>query len=290
MKLPHRTRLNGPTSPAGPRKREPTSRRARGAIAAVLLAAVGASGLVAFVKGAEDRALAGERLVDVLVVKERIEAGTSVDEMKGDVRIEQVPAKTRAEGALTDLADVPGQVASVDLFPGEQVTGQRMITSAEFGRTGGQIDAPDNLLEVTVSLAPERAVGGVIRPGSTVGVVASFEAFDSSAPTDVDGVIVPQGGKTPNSTHLILHKVLVTNVQSAGVFQGPGGLGGEDEAEDGAPAQGPTENLLVTLALDAGAVERVVFAAEHGTIWLAYEPETASSEGTRVQTRGSIYQ
>jgi len=269
--------------------REPGNRRARGAIAAVLLASIGATGLVAFVKGAEERALAGERLVDVLVVKERIDAGTSVDEMKGDVRRERVPAKTRADGAVADLGDVPGQVASVDLLPGEQVTAQRLITAAEFGRTGGQVDAPDDLLEVTISLEPERAVGGVIRPGSTVGVLASFEPFDSSAPAEVDGVVVPQGGKTPNSTHLILHKVLVTNVQTTRVFEAPGALGGEEEGEAGATAAAPSENMLVTLALDAGSVERVVFAAEHGTIWLAFEPETASEEGTQVQTRGAIY-
>jgi len=82
--------------PKPKKKREPGSRRVRGAIAAVMLAVIGAAGLVAFVRGAEDRALAGERLVDVLVVKDRVEAGTPVEEMKGDVHPERVAAKVRA--------------------------------------------------------------------------------------------------------------------------------------------------------------------------------------------------
>lgn len=273
------------------KKREPGNRRVRGAIAAVVLASVGAVGLVAFVRGAEDRALAGEKLVDVLVVKKRVEAGMASEEIKGSVRSERVPAKTRADGAVAELAAVAGRVASVDLLPGEQVTTERFIAPDVFGRTGGQVDIPEGLLEVTVSLQPERAVGGVVRPGSTVGVVASFESFDLSAqgPSDVDGTIVPAGGKTPDSTHLILHKVLVTNVQSARSFDfqmGGGGEGGDGETQT-APA--PSENLLVTLALDAASVERVVFAAEHGSLWLAIEPTDADEGGTQVQTRGSVY-
>lgn len=272
------------------KKREPGSRKARGAIAAVMLGVIGFAGLVAFVKGAEDRALAGERLIDVLVVKERIEAGTPVEEMKGDVKVERVAAKVRAEGALDDLGDVSGKVASVDLLPGEQVTSQRLMGREEFGRTGGQVAAADGMLEVTISLEPQRAVGGVIRPGSTVGVLASFEPFDQEAegPANVDGIIVPQGGKTPNSTALILRKVQVTNVQAT--LTGGFGPGGGEDSEDGETASAPRENLLVTLALPDEQVEKVVFAAEHGRIWLAYEPTDAEESGTRVQTRGTIYQ
>lgn len=274
------------TEPKKPRERG--SRRVRGAIAAVLLAALGATGLVAFVKGAEQRALAGERLVDVLVVKSQIDAGTPTEEMQGSIRKERVPAKTRADRAIDDLGDVQGHVAGIELVPGEQITTHRLVAAHEYGRIRGQVAPPDDLLEVTISLEPQRAVGGVVKPGSTVAVLASFEPFDSVPQGGGDG-IVPEGGKTPDSTHMILHKVLITNVQTARSFSPGVGGGGEDD-EESATAQAPTENLLVTLALDAASVEEVVFAAEHGTIWLAFEPDGASEDGTRVVTRGSIYQ
>ena len=38
-------------------------------------------------------------------------------------------------------------------------------------------------------------------------------------------------------------------------------------------ASAPTDSLLVTLALDAPSVEKVVYAAEFGTVWLSNEPD-----------------
>lgn len=267
------------------RRRRSANRRARGAIAAVVLAVVGAAGLVAFVKGAEDRALAGEKLVDVLVVGDSVAAGTRATELEGKVSLEQVPAKSRAEGAVSELDSLSGLVASVELLPGEQVTSARFVPADAYTGRSTQVSVPEDKHEVTVSLAPERAVGGVVRPGSTVGVLASFDPFDQRGGSlEEDSRAVE---RTPNSTHLILHKVLVTNVQSSRAFE-PGGIGDGDDASG--TAQAPQEDLLVTLALDGPSVERVVFAAEHGSLWLSLEPEAAPEQGTRVQTRESIYE
>lgn len=262
------------------------NRRLIGAVAAIVFATVGTVALVAFVRGAEDRALAGERLVKVLVVKDRIAAGTPAKEIAGDVSTERVPTKVRAEDAVTSLDALTGKVTSVDLLPGEQLTAARFVEPDIFERRRAQVDVPEDLLEVTIGLDPERAVGGVLRPGSTVGVLASFEPFEisSTEPVQLEGLSIPQEGKTPNSTHLILHKVLVTNVQTDTEFT----PGLNEEGQATAPA--PQGRLLVTLALEAPSIERVVFAAEHGTVWLALEPEEADEGGTRVQTRGTVYQ
>lgn len=263
------------------------NRRVRGAVAALVLASIGAVGLVAFVKGAEDRALAGEKLVDVLVVKERVDAGTPASELQDNLGVEQVPAKVRADEAVTDLAALTGLVAGVDLLPGEQITAARFVAPEDFTGRARAISVPEDLLEVTVSLAPERAVGGVIRPGSTVGVVASFDDGATGSGNAEEGE-APAPARGGGTSGIILHKVLVTNIQ-APASAGFGGFGGEDDGES-ENAEAPTDDLLVTLALDAPSVERVVFAAEHGTIWLTLEPESAPEEGTRVQTRGEVYQ
>lgn len=263
------------------------NRRVRGAVAALVLAIIGAVGLVAFVKGAEERALAGEKLVDVLVVKERVDAGTPASELQDNLGVEEVPAKVRADEAVTDLAVITGLVAGVDLLPGEQITAARFVAPEDFTGRARAISVPEDLLEVTVSLAPERAVGGVIRPGSTVGVVASFDDGATGNGNAEEGE-PPSAARGGGTSGIILHKVLVTNLQ-APASAGFGGFGGgEDEESENAEA--PTDDLLVTLALDAPAVERVVFAAEHGTLWLTLEPESAPEQGTRVQTRGVIYE
>lgn len=68
-----------------------------------------------------------------------------------------------------------------------------------------------------------------------------------------------------------------------------------DGGAEGAPATGarpaaPGGNLLVTFALNAPAAERLVFAAEHGSMWLSLQTDDTTADGTRVQTKETIYQ
>ena len=56
------------------------------------------------------------------------------------------------------------------------------------------------------------------------------------------------------------------------------------------PGKAPTGQFLVTLALDAPSAERLVFAAEHGTIWLSLEPSDAPDGATKIVTGENIYQ
>lgn len=275
-------------------------RRALGIIGAVAIALVGTMLLVGYVRSAEQRALEGEELVEVLVVNELIPRGTPATQIVDDVTIEMVPTKVRAEGAVTDLTEVAELVTSTDLVPGEQLVAARFVT-AETISANTRIEAPADALEVTISLPPERALGGGLLPGELVAVVASFDPFDlnSIEPTELEvGEIVDpseifvgsSGGtesqslRTPESTHLILHKVLVTNVQ----FEQLPRAVGDDVPED-APPLGPTGNLLITLAAPPEAVERIVFTAEHGFLWLAAEGEDAAEPVTPVQTRATVY-
>ncbi len=274
------------------------NRRLLGLIASVLLASAGTFVLISYVRGADQRAAAGEQVVEVFVVDETIERGTPGSDIEGAVKTVLVPTKVRAEGAVADLSTLSGRVAAVDLAPGEQLLDSRFVDSLAL-ETETKVVVPEGLLQVTVSLSPERAVGGQLRPGSTVGVLASFDPFDYGASEPGELPPVPEEGadteepetestvglKTPNSTHLILHKVLVTNVQ---VEQLPA-----EPAQADAPVSldlAPTGNLLVTLAVPAADTEKIVFAAEHGSVWLAVEPEGADEAGTTIQTRETIYQ
>lgn len=247
------------------------NKRILGIVAAVVLAAVGTLVLVAFVKGAENRALAGEQIVDVLVVSEAVIRDTPAADLADMVVTEQVPVKVRAEGSVDDLDDLEGRVTAVDLMPGEQLVASRFVTPAQLAEES-EVDVPEGLQEVTISLEPQRAVGGQITPGDTVGLVTSLR---------------PEDQELPDTTKMILHKVLVTRVQVEQLPTQPD----EDEAGTGSqgPELAPTGNLLITLAVDVPQVERIVFSAEHGTIWLTNEPETVDEGGSETRHGGNIY-
>lgn len=280
-------------------------KRVVGFIAAVVLALIGTTLLVAFVKGAEDRALAGETIVEVYVANTTIEQGTAGEDLVDKVSLEKIPTKVQVEGAVGDLGDIDGLVAEVDLLPGEQITFDRFVERSSISRYARTVQAPNGLLEMTMSLSPERVGGGSIRPGDTVAIVGSFEPFDIETAVLPEGLDISVtsdqldqlleaffknddlvGDQTPNATHILKHKVLVTHVQEEELPQETFDSDGE-VVGNGAIA--PTGNLLITVAVDAPTIERIVFTKEFGLIWLAAEPSDASEEGTGLIDRGNVY-
>ena len=243
------------------------ARRFLAAFAALLLLAVGTGVLVTYVRGADSRALAGVRSVEVLVADELIPEGTTADQLDALVRTESVPAKTAVDGRVTDLEALAGRVATVDILPGEQLVAGRFARPDDL-QAPGTVEVPAGLQEVSVLLEPQRAVGGRLAAGDKVGVVVSLKFEDGTA-----------------ATHAVLHGVLVTQVQGA-----PAPVESTDEQEtasSGTPA--PSGSLMVTLAVSAAQAEAVVFGIEHGSLWLSSEPDGAQTGGTDVITQGNIY-
>lgn len=254
-----------------------------------MLALFGTIALAAYVRSAEQRALAGEDLVEVYVVITPIDIGTAAEEIQGMVTVEQVPVKVRADRAVESLPALAGYVTAVELLPGEQLVAGRFKPRSEVADREVGIDIPEDLLEVTIELEPQRAVGGLLEPGQTVAVIASFEPFQlSSTVVPIDGESVPLPaavadeveGTTPNITDLLLRKVLVTAVQE------PESQSADDETKRLTTA--PATTVFVTLAVSSLDATRLVFAAEFGELWLSVERDTVPESDTPGQTRGSV--
>ena len=243
-------------------------RRILAALAALVLLLVGTVVLLAYVQGADARALAGVETTEVLVADQVIPEGTPADGLTALVRTEVLPAKAALAGRVTDLDELAGQVSTVDLQPGEQLLAARFAGPESLG-TPGVVPVPEGLQEVSVQLEPQRAVGGRLAAGDTVGIVVS------------------QSGDGGGRTHTVLHEVLVTQVQGAPAPVQEDGGDGAETASAGSAA--PTSSLMITFAVTARQAESVVFGAEHGTLWLSLEPDGARTGGTRVVTGTNIY-
>jgi pilus assembly protein CpaB len=239
-------------------------KRIIGALTALLMAITGTIMVLSYVGGANERAMAGAKTVEVLVVSKNIAAGTPAEQLIEFVAPVQVPAKVVPAGAISNLKDLAGKVAAVDLVSGEQILSSRFASPAEL-KAAGTVDVPKGMLEVTISLDPPRVVGGKLQPGDTVGVFVSLE----EGPDDQGPV-----------SHLALHKVLVTDVQG---LAAPA----EGSTDDSAPV--PANNVLITLAVSAANAEKIVYTQEFGRIWLSKEPDTADEGGTRVLDKEGLY-
>jgi pilus assembly protein CpaB len=237
-------------------------RRLLAALAALVLAALGTGVLLAYVRGADARALAGVQTVDVLVVDRPVPEGTPGEELAELVRTERLPARAAVPGAVTDLDELAGRVATVDLQPGEQLLAARFAAPEDLS-VPGTVAPPEGAAEVSLLLEPQRAVGGRLAAGDTVGVHVSLDG----------------------RTDVVLSRVLVTQVQGAPVAVADGE--GTDTASAGGAA--PSASLMVTLGLRPEAAEAVVFGMEHGTVWLSLEPEGVDTSGTEVLTPANVY-
>lgn len=248
------------------------NRRLVSALAAGVLALLGAVLLISYVNGAENRAMAEMDPVDVLVVTAPIVQGTPAEVIASSVTTEQLPAAAVGPGAVKSLSELNGRVAVTDLQLGEQLLAGRFADPISLEKFGG-IPVPEGLHQVTVPLESSRVVGGTVTPGSQVGVFATFE---------IDGVA---------KTHLIFHKILATRVQGGLSPSAPAPEGSEDAAAAD-PAAAPMHEgaTMVTLAVNARDAEKIVFAAENGSIWLSLVDPATPEDGTRIVEPGNVYE
>ena len=243
------------------------------AAAAVLLAITGAAALANYVAGADQRALQGAKAVQVYTVREPVPAGTAAEKLPELAGQQAIPANAVAAGAITDLAQIAGMVPSTDLVPGEQLLASRFVDPAALKETNpGQVPVPAGMQEVTIQLEPQRVLGGQLVAGDTVGVLFSF----------ADGTT---GGPAGPITHLQMHKVLVMTVQGVPAAAEPSTGSGQAGS---APAV-PAGSVLVTLARTAPDVEKIVYAAEHGKIWLSKQNSAATETGTQELNRDGVF-
>ena len=269
-------------------------RRIVALVAALLLAGIGTFVLIGFVQSAEDRANAGQELVTVYVVQLDIEQGTAGSEVGEHIIAEERPVSTRPVNAITDPASLVGLVANADLFVGEVLVDSRWVPPSEADLRRDdlptrRVETPIGHLEIPIRFATEQALGGIIDAGDTVAVIASFDAYalQGAEVIEVDGdfIALPESADTEDevevqATHIILHHALVVEVQAD--------ANPTFSSEEGEAVLAPRTGFIVTFALEPGDVERLVFAAQYGQLWLANQ--TSDDTGpTNIVTIDDIF-
>ena len=264
-------------------------RRLLTALLAVVLATTGAVLLTHYVRGADERALAGMRSVDVLVVTRTVAAGTDIAGLADSVTTKALPATAVATGALSSLDEAGGRVTGSVLQPGEQVLDTKLVDPAPVVEEQ-TVDLPEDQEEVSISLERQRMLGAVLQPGSRVGVYVSLGAE----------------GESPARTKLVVAQVLVmavgdttsteaaapdTKDGTASTDKASGAASGGTAESDGADAAVPaaTDTVLVRLALSPDDAEKVLFGVEQGRVWLSHERDGTDEPDTPGMTRAKVF-
>jgi pilus assembly protein CpaB len=222
--------------------------RALAVLVAVALAATATASLLAYVRAADRRAVSGQRPLPVLVARARIPAGTTGEQAqnRGLVERAELPRRAVARDALRSVGQLAGRVAAVDIVAGEQLLASRWVGP---GQAGGAalLPIPAGHQAVSISLDATRQVSGFVTPGDHVSLLVSLDQRG--------------GGRV---TRFLLQDAAVLAV---GATAAP-----NPEARGPRAGQAGASPATVTLAVPSGDVERVVFAAENGSLYLTLLP------------------
>lgn len=187
-------------------------------------------------------------LTDVVIANKKIPAHTVVN--AGMLAWRKVPADTVHPEAIHNLQDLQGRITASEIIPGEQILWSRLLPEGQV--PGMAFTIPEDKRAITIAVNEVIGVGGFVKPGDKVDVLATFE-------TD------------PPVTTTVLENISVLAI-----------------AQEMESYQDPTAKLgtSVTFALYPSQVERLVLAESQGTLRLSLRsPQAvgiASKQGTSV--------
>lgn len=233
-------------------------------VAALVVAALGTTGVFLYVNGVDKRAEADFNLVQVLVATAPIEAGTTARDARdrGALDLRPFLAKSVAGlGALSDISSIADQVALAPIAAGEA------ITAGKFGAPSqaSTLPIPEGKLAVSLQVDVPARVAGFVAPGDDVVIFLTTGLA---------------GGQ--DATRVLLPRVQVI-AAGATTLVPPTTTGTGDTAQ---PAE--QDKALITLAVDQTEAQKIVYAqAGHGTVTFGLLGDTSkidkSGAGTTAQ-------
>jgi len=219
-------------------------------IVAALIAALGTGMVFLYVRGADNRAEAGQQPVQVLKAVAQINPGETMAaaQSAGKIQVGTVPRAQVLAGAVNSVTGLEDKVALGTIYPNEQ------IITAKFGASGEQstLTIPDGDIAISVTLSDTGRVAGFVSPGASVAI------FTTSPDPKDNGAI-----------RLLLPSVKVIAIGATTVVN--------TTTTNPAGSQ-TTESLpktLFTLAASQDDAERIMYAAGHGSLTFALANDTA---------------
>jgi pilus assembly protein CpaB len=210
-------------------------------VAALVVAALGTTMVFLYVNGVNDRALAKQEPVKVLVAKNLIPAGTSAEDASASASfdLKTISRGDLVTGAISSPQPLAGKVTNSTIYPGEQILPQK------FGDPGAasNLSIPKGKMTVSVQLNDPAQVAGFVRAGNDVALFVD-SATKSGLP----------------SSRLLLPKIHVLAIgNTTTVPQG-----------DAASSSGAkVSTTILTFAVSQEDYQKVQYASGHGRLSIA---------------------
>jgi pilus assembly protein CpaB len=244
-------------------------------VAAVVLAAIAGVLVWKYVTDADTRAEKDQKLVTVLVAKDRIARGTVFDTALTDKQFqeEKLPEDALPPNHIlpgTDealLAIYKGKVAATDIYAGTTVVADQFVQASQLVNTvAGAI--PKGKQAITVSLDQTHAVGGFLTPGDKVNIILNLSVTDVTKRGTASSA-----GEGVRTTAFLLPGVKVIAVGSTTILPTSSAAPVSADSTATTTTQPQTQPAsLITLEVTPRQAEQIVQATTIGTMYLSLNP------------------
>jgi len=221
------------------------ARRSMLLIVAVLIAALGTTMIVLYVRGIDDRAAQGQELVEVLTATAVIEPGETVTAAQeaGKFEARQVRRDDMVAGALDSTQSIADFVALGAVYPGEQIISDRFGSLASME----SLVIPDDKMAVSVELTDFERVAGFVNPGSEVAIFGSAASPIKRLPDGTEQTL-------PATTRIVLTRVPVIGVGTTSVTSTT------TTTDEGEQVTEAVPRTILTVAVTQDEAEKLVLA------------------------------
>jgi pilus assembly protein CpaB len=236
--------------------------------AAVLLAVLGAVGVLDYVHQADQRALAGMRPVNAYVATKQIPSGTSAAVAVSDGLLvrQQFPASSVPADAIRSITpSLSGLVLTSGLASGQMLLSPMLGASVQ---AASALPIPTGMVAITLQFCVQQAVGNYITPGSQVAV---FNTFVNGTPKSATGACSQAGasaGAQSIQTRMVMSKVLVLAV-GEGTATPPSSTSTTADAPATSSSGSTPSTIYLTVAVSQADAERLIELGEGGSPYLA---------------------
>jgi pilus assembly protein CpaB len=234
--------------------------------AAVLLAVLGAVGVLDYVHQADQRAVAGMRAVSAYVATAQIPSGTLAETAVRDGLLarQQFPASSVPADAVRSITpSLSGLVLTSGLASGQMLLSPMLGASVQ---TAAALPVPAGMVAITLQFCVQQAVANFVTPGSQVAIFNTFVNGKSTTGACSVGT-APQGGGVPH-TRLVLPKVLVLAV-GEGTATPPSSTTTTADGPATSSSGTAPSTIYLTMAVPQADAETLIELAETGSPYLA---------------------
>jgi Flp pilus assembly protein CpaB len=232
-----------------------TSTRAGTVALASLAAVIAGVAIISYLHNYRRSVSAAGAPVTVLVAKHTISKGTpgAAIATSGLVTSTTIRESQLREGAFSDPASLRGQVATREIYQGQQ------LTAADFTAGGSSLASSLSSDQRLITLPIDAAHGmiGQVQAGDRVDVFAGFNVI----PVGPNGLPAGNGQARP------MLRLIMQNLFVAGV----GGKGSSGIGNTG------SNSGDVTLRASDAQAEQLAFASDNGKLWIVLRPATGAT-------------